>query len=131
MKIFLSTIILLFMNSGIMQEKKTTLHYLVREPKIKSEKPPMLILLHGVGSNEKDLFSFADQLPGKFVVVSARAPITLGGDSYAWFQVNLSTGKRIINAEQAESSRKKIIDFIGELKKEITFDEKNVFLCGF
>ena len=45
-------------------------HYLVREPSIKSENPPLLVLLHGYGSNEKDLFSFANQLSPQFLVVS-------------------------------------------------------------
>jgi phospholipase/carboxylesterase len=38
-----------------------SLHYLVREPKIKLEKNPALVLLHGYGSNEEDLFSFASE----------------------------------------------------------------------
>jgi phospholipase/carboxylesterase len=33
------------------------LQYLVKEPKVKSEKKKAIILLHGVGSNEQDLFS--------------------------------------------------------------------------
>lgn len=39
------------------------LHYLVWEPRIKSAKNKAIILLHGVGSNEQDLFGLADQLP--------------------------------------------------------------------
>ena len=39
------------------------LQYIVREPKIASQNPPLLILLHGYGSNEHDLFSFAEELP--------------------------------------------------------------------
>ena len=38
------------------------LHYIVRQPKIEQENPPLLILLHGYGSNEEDLFSFGTQL---------------------------------------------------------------------
>ena len=80
----------------------TRLHYLMRGPKVASAKPPLLLLLHGVGSNEADLFSFADQLPDEYLVVSARAPITLGPESYAWYQVDFSTGTPIFNAQQAE-----------------------------
>jgi phospholipase/carboxylesterase len=110
---------------------KTPLIYLVREPKIKIEKPPLLILLHGVGSNEKDLFSFADNLPDKFLVISARAPIVLGPNSFAWYQVDFSTGKPIFNKEQETNSRKVILEFINELKHYHSFDAQQIYLCGF
>jgi Rps23 Pro-64 3,4-dihydroxylase Tpa1-like proline 4-hydroxylase len=41
-------------------------YYLFKEPKIKSAKPPVIILMHGFGSNEKDLFSFANQCIDKY-----------------------------------------------------------------
>ncbi|MCP2025430.1 phospholipase/carboxylesterase [Flavobacterium sp. HSC-32F16] len=111
--------------------KNTKLHYVVRQPKIPTENPPLLILLHGVGGNEQNLFSFAAELPDNFVVVSARGPLTFGPNSFAWFQVDFSTGKPQINAEQAENARKLIIDFIEDLKTEISFDSKQVYLMGF
>src|SRR5262245_34606894 len=38
-------------------------------------KPPLLLLLHGYGANEDDLFSLAPYLDERFRVVSARAPV--------------------------------------------------------
>jgi len=55
-----------------------SLHHLVRQPDIPSDKPPLLILLHGVGSHEYDLFSLAQYVDKRFLVLSARAP------QYAW-----------------------------------------------
>lgn len=40
-----------------------SLSYLVHLPKIASSNPPMLILMHGYGSNETDLFDLKDNLP--------------------------------------------------------------------
>lgn len=108
-----------------------SLHYLVKHPKTESSKTPLIILLHGVGSNEKDLFSFANQLPGNFMVVSARAPFEIGKDSYAWYEVDFSTGKPVINKDNAEKSRNTIIQFIDELKQKYTFDNTQIYLCGF
>lgn len=107
------------------------LQYVVRQPKIKTDKVPLIILLHGVGGNEQDLFSFANQLPGNFLVVSARAPYTISEGRYSWYQVDFSTGKPIINPEQAEKSRVTIVQFISELKQQFLFDDKEVYLCGF
>ena len=107
------------------------LKYLVREPKIKSAHPPVLILLHGVGSNEEDLFSFADQLPEKYLVISARGPISLGGNSFAWYQVDFSTGKPVFNFQQEENSRETLIKFISQIKEKYLVDSNEVYLCGF
>lgn len=112
-------------------KQEAKLHYLVREPKIKTSHPPLILLLHGVGSNERDLFSFADRLPGNFLVISARAPLTIGPDSYAWFQIDYSTGKRVINYPQAEKSRVQLLKFLEQLQTEHPYDEKQVYLCGF
>lgn len=107
------------------------LKYLVREPKISSPKPPMLILLHGVGSNETDLFALADNLPDKYLVISARAPISLGGNSFAWYQVDFSTGKPVFNFEQEENSRNSIIKFVEQLKEKYSVNSDEIYLCGF
>ena len=54
------------------------LTYVEKLPKLPAENPPLLILLHGYGSNELDLFSFADELPETLVIVSLRAPYEMG-----------------------------------------------------
>lgn len=129
----LSTIILFIALAFTSFAQKTTpsLHYIFKEPKIKSAKPPVIILMHGVGSNEKDLFSFANQLPDSFLVISLRAPITLGKDSYAWYHLSFENGKPISNPVETETSRLMIIDFINNLKNKHAFNEKRVYLCGF
>jgi phospholipase/carboxylesterase len=45
---------------------------------------PLLVLLHGRGSHERDLISLAPMLPSDAVIASLRAPMTLG-DGYTWF----------------------------------------------
>ena len=105
------------------------LKYLIREPNKKSAKKKAVILLHGVGSNEKDLFSLAPQLPQEFFIISPRGPFTLGEGRYAWYNVDFSTGKPIINAEQETASRELIRTFIREIKQNHDLDE--VYLGGF
>ena len=53
------------------QQKSTTLNYLVRTPKVATEHPPVLILLHGVGSNAEDLFRYANSIDERFLVISS------------------------------------------------------------
>lgn len=129
----LSTIILFTALAFTSFAQKTTpgLYYIFKEPKIKSAKPPVIILMHGLRSNEKDLFSFANQLPDSFLVISLRAPIKLGNDSYAWYHLSFENGKPTGNSIEAEASRLVIIDFINNLKNKYAFNEKRVYLCGF
>lgn len=109
--------------------KGLALQYLVREPKVKSTKQKAIVLLHGVGSNEQDLFSLANSLPDEFLIISARGQFTLGAGRYAWYNVDFSTGKPVSNAEQEASSREVIRTFIKQVKQKYYLDE--VYLGGF
>ena len=131
MKIIIATILLFTSMTTNASDTTTVLQYLVREPIIKSEHPPVIILLHGVGSNEADLFSFANQFPEKYLVISARAPISLGGNSFAWYQVDFSTGKPVFNFQQEEESRTILIKFISQIKAKYSVNSDEIYLCGF
>ena len=91
----------------------------------------MLLLLHGVGSNEHDLVQLAPYLDPRFFVVSARAPITLAPGMYAWFEVQLDPVRPIINPQQAESSREKLLTFIDKAIETYGIDPVRVYLMGF
>ena len=109
-----------------------TLHHLVREPKIKLDKNPLLLLLHGYGSNEEDLFSFATELPEEYYVISARAPYDMMYDSYAWYAINFDADEnKFSDIGQAQESREIIANFIDELVANYTIDSENVTLIGF
>ncbi|WP_264521335.1 alpha/beta hydrolase [Flavobacterium sp. N1994] len=109
-----------------------SLHHLVREPKIKLEKNPLLLLLHGYGSNEEDLFSFAAELPDNYYVISARAPYDMMYGSYAWYAINFDADEnKFSDIGQARASRDIIANFIDELLANYAIDSDNVTLIGF
>lgn len=109
-----------------------SLHYLIREPKIKLEKNPLLLLLHGYGSNEADLFSFASELPDNYYVVSARAPFDMQYGSYAWYAINFDADEnKFSDLEQAKVSRDLIAKFIDELLVNYPIDSQEISLVGF
>ena len=108
------------------------LHYIIQEPKIKKDKNPLLLLLHGYGSNEEDLFSFAAELPDEYYVVSARAPYDLMYGSYAWYAINFDADEnKFSDIGQAQSSRDIVIGFIDELISNYAIDANNITLIGF
>lgn len=118
-------------NLDIQIKSKPILEYKIRQSKSGKPNPPLLILLHGVGSNENSLFQLADYLDEDYMIISARAPFTKSQGSYKWYDVDFSTGAPVINAVQAEESRKIVLQFIEDLKQIHQFDEKKVFVGGF
>jgi phospholipase/carboxylesterase len=109
-----------------------TLHHLIREPKNKKDKNPLLLLLHGYGSNEEDLFSFASELPDEYFVVSAQAPFDMTYGSYAWYAINFDADEnKFSDLGQARASRDIIAGFIDELVAHYAIDADNVTLIGF
>lgn len=61
------------------------LRYLEQAP-ADTRNQPLVIFLHGYGSNEADLFGLRQRLPVTYTYLSARAPQTLEQGSYQWFQ---------------------------------------------
>lgn len=109
-----------------------SLQYIVREPKTEIQNPPLLILLHGYGSNEQDLFSFAEELPDELLIVSARAPYNLGAGSYAWYAINFDdVNGKFSDLKQAKTSLDKIAVLIDEIKQKYKTNTDKTFLLGF
>jgi len=110
----------------------SSLHYLIREPKVILDKNPLLLLLHGYGSNEEDLFSFASELPDNYYIVSARAPYALPPYGNAWYAITFDEAMNKFSDDvQAIESRDLIVQFIDELQQQYAIDKNNISLIGF
>ncbi len=114
-----------------MTPRSLSLTHLVRQPRVAVEKPPLLLLLHGIGSNERDLFGLAEYLDERFLVISARAPNTRMPGSYAWFEIAFTQNGIVIDAEQAQRSLQLLTRFIEEVVSEHGADAERVYLAGF
>ena len=109
-----------------------SLEYKIREPKIKLDKNPLILLLHGYGSNEDDLFSFATELPEEYYIISARAPYDMQYGAFAWYAINFDADEnKFSDHEQAKISRDLIAKFIDELLVTYPIDEQKITLVGF
>jgi phospholipase/carboxylesterase len=117
-----------------MTAKKASLSltHLFQQPRQPSDgAPPLLILLHGLGSNERDLVGLAPYLDPRFQIVSARAPHSLMQDGYAWFEIGWTANDITINFQQAEQSRVLLMSFIAEVLAAYGGDPARVYLLGF
>ena len=104
--------------------------YIVQKSNLE-DKSPLIILLHGYGSNEKDLFSFKEYLPNDATIVSFRAPLELFLNMYAWYQIYFENNVKSFDEKSALVSKNLIIDKIKEIAKQYNCDDKRITLIGF
>ena len=108
-----------------------SLYHIIRESSL-NENAPLLILFHGYGSDENDLFSFASELPEELFIISVRAPYAMQPFGNAWYAINFDAEQgKWSDTEQAKESRDLIAKFIDEAVKTYPVDSNNVNLLGF
>lgn len=56
---------------------------------------PLLVLLHGYGADERDLFALVPHLPAEFAVAAVRAPLTppFPAPGYSWYPIEGLDGR--------------------------------------
>lgn len=115
-----------------MQTKNLSLYHILRPSKLSQENSPVLIMLHGYGSDANDLFSFASELPDELFIISAQAPYPLPPYGNAWYAINFdSVQGKFSDDVQAVESRNKISTFIDEVIENYPVDKNNLTLLGF
>ena len=114
-----------------MTTKNLSLPHLIR-PSNQKEPSPLILMLHGYGSDEKDLFAFSDYLPEKYTVISVQAPYSLQPMGYAWYAINFDAdANKFSDTKQAVESREKIKTFITEAVEAYHINPEAVTLFGF
>lgn len=91
---------------------------------------PLVIFLHGYGSNEEDLFGIKDQLPEQYNYLSVRAPMVMEEGRYQWFR---QKGQGAYNGEtdDLKNSSQDLLDFITQAASKYRTAPNKVFLVGF
>lgn len=108
-----------------------SLQHVIRESTL-SENAPLLLMMHGYGSDENDLFSFATELPDELFIISVKAPYPMQPYGNAWYAINFDAERGKWNDnEQAIQSRDLISKFIDEAIATYPVDGNNVSLLGF
>lgn len=106
------------------------LQFIVREPETITPETQMLVLLHGYGSNEEDLFSFRGDLPPDWIVVSFRAPHVLQYGGYGWYDIDFTDAEKFIDVAAAVESMKQIMKSMDHLKQHYALTGK-MHMAGF
>lgn len=95
------------------------------------KRPPLLLLLHGIGADENDLAPLAGMLPPQLKVVSLRAP-----HSYytgrAWFQIEWRPDGTVIpDTGQARASLSELVSALETAPALFGTDPARTFVLGF
>lgn len=106
------------------------INYLMRKPEVITPKTQLLVMLHGYGSNEEDLFSFVRTLPEDWLIVSFRAPKETPYGGYSWYDIDFSNADRFIDKDEAIDMMKNILNHISDIKEEYQLTERT-HLMGF
>lgn len=72
---------------------------------------PLLVMMHGLGSHEGDLFGLNRFLPPGLVVASLRAPLAYGG-GFAWFDASTRSGE---DTSLLDASVQGVLSWLDEL----------------
>ena len=88
--------------------------------------------MHGVGSNEQDLFGLARYVPAQFHVLSLRAPYRMGPDANAWFAFSVNAdGSRSIDEPQEAASRALVAQTVEAAARQLGVPAGRVVVGGF
>ncbi|MGB3592317.1 MAG: phospholipase [Nonlabens sp.] len=113
-----------------MTDQSLSLRYRIRPSSI--DNAPLLLLLHGYGSNEDDLFAFAPQMDERFLIISARAPYDMQPYGAAWYAINFdATGGKFSDTGQALQSMATLEGFLQELQLKYSINKDNRNILGF
>lgn len=108
------------------------LQHLARAATSSEMPPPLLVLFHGYGSNEEDLFGLTPYIDPRFLVLSVRAPLVLMPGMFAWFEIGF-TAEGIIAVDDAQARRtvQLTAQFVEQAVTAYGADPQRVVVAGF
>lgn len=107
----------------------TSLIHRVRPASVGTAPYPALLLLHGLGSNEDDLFMLASQIDPRFTAISARAPQPYQWGGYMWWNIDQESAG--LGGPGIEASIGLLDRFLTEVIAAYDLDPARIYAGGF
>lgn len=115
-----------------MEKQTLSLEHNYRPSSETNKEAPAIIMLHGFGSDENDLFSFASELPSEYAIISLKAPIPMQPYGNAWYNIYFdSNNDKFSDDEQAITSRELVVKCIDEIIEKYPVNAREINLLGF
>ncbi len=107
-----------------------SLKYLAHLPADTTNRP-LIIFLHGYGSNEEDLFELKNEFSPEYIYLSVRAPMDLYQGSYQWFSLQMPLAGSLEAQKQVQDHAKLLQNFVKEAATKYKTTADKVLLIGF
>lgn len=114
----------------MLQRNESSLTYLDRCPQ-SGQNGDILVMLHGYGSNEKDLMQLAPWLDESLRFISVRAPLQLAPEMYGWFPVEFTQEGITVDQDAARKAKETLIEFFRHIIGKHDAQEGKILLMGF
>ncbi|GAB4215342.1 MAG: alpha/beta fold hydrolase [Synechococcales cyanobacterium] len=105
--------------------------YRLQSPSRPQTHSPAIVLLHGIGSHEHDLFGLAPYLDPSCYIFSLRAPLPYGMGGYSWFDLAITPQGLQVDARGAAQSRQAVLEFVAEVTQQYGLDPNQIYVMGF
>jgi len=107
----------------------TLFHRLLLPERSSSAQHPTVIMLHGRGADEEDLFGLAPMLDEQLMVISVRAPFPFDyGGGFTWYEIDQANTPE---PKMFLSSYELLTQFVRDVLAHYPVDPNNLFLLGF
>ncbi|MDQ7988109.1 MAG: alpha/beta fold hydrolase [Candidatus Dactylopiibacterium sp.] len=94
-------------------------------------RPPLLVLLHGKGANEEDLFGLASHFDPRLLIVSLRAPHEMAPGYYRWYERRDTADGSVFDEAEVEASRTWLVQALKDCVMATGADPRQVHVLGF
>lgn len=114
-----------------MTTQKSSLISRIRKSLIDIARSPLLVLLHGEGGSEDELYELFYDVDDRFIVISLKAPFRQTEKKYLWYTTTRYLNDYLANPAQIEYSRQQIITEIQFATYKYRCNSEQIYLFGF
>jgi phospholipase/carboxylesterase len=115
------------------------MEYVTRQPRTggtpalqeNGQKLPVLVVLHGYGTDEYDLLPITEQIGGGFLIVSLQAPIDRPNGGHAWYDLIQTENGIIPDDLTRHESEEMLVASLANIINQEGGDVNRVVLMGF
>ena len=107
------------------------MHYLAIPPKQRTNRPTTLVVLHGYGTDERDLIPIAESLDPRFLVISLQGPVDVNMGGHGWYLLFQNPDGLIPDDYSRHESEEMLVHGLADIIKKEGGDPQNVIFLGF
>lgn len=105
------------------------LPYSVRQPQVRIRRPPLLLALHGMSSNDETFLELLKNQDDRFLILAPRGPFPQTAGKSAWYSINWSSSPHA-NVDHVEYARNTLIQTLEAALKAFKVDPNHVYVFG-